>query len=357
MPALPPALVGWLAQMRRLLTYAPLVVALIAALAAGFVPLSYYSLGPGPAREVEPLIHVVGRQTFPSDGRLIMTTVEFRQLTAIGSLLAWINPEEAVVSRDALYPPGQTTQQEERTSISQMDQSKIDATSVVLSELEGYPKDHGSGSLIRQTVQGCSADGKLFPGDLVLRINGAPIADGKAASSAIKSIPSGKTLSFQVRPLGTSHMQRIRLVRQPCGGSKQPLVGVSMTDNFPFQVSISSGDVGGPSAGLMWALGLYDALTPGDLTDGRTIAGTGTIDPMGNVGPIGGIEEKVLAAHKTGASELLVPLDDMAGARAAAEPGLRLVPIGTFDQAVAFLERQGGTAPAPGSTPKPIPSP
>jgi PDZ domain-containing protein len=125
-----------------------------------------------------------------------------------------------------------------------------------------------------------------------------------------------------------------------------------MIDDFPFEVSIRSGDVGGPSAGLMWALGLYDALTPGDLTDGRTIAGTGTIAPDGAVGPIGGIEDKVLAADDVGASELLVPVEDMAAAREVAAPGLRLVPVGSFDRAVAFLESQGGVAEAP-----PTPSP
>jgi Lon-like protease len=338
--------------MRRALPYVPLAVAIVAVFIAGFVPLPYYALGPGPAREVQPLISVDGPPVYQSDGRFVMTTVEFRQVTGVGALLAWLNPDEHVVASDQLFPEGETREQEDRRAISQMDQSKIDATSVVLDALEGYRHAHGKGSLIRATVQGCSADGRLFPGDVVLEINGDAIRDATAASRAIESIPSGRALTFVVRPLGTDRDEEIRLVRQPCGGSTEPLVGVSMIDDFPFEVSIRSGDVGGPSAGLMWALGLYDALTPGDLTDGRTIAGTGTITPDGTVGPIGGIEDKVLAADGIGASELLVPVEDMAAARAVAVPGLQLVPIGSFDRAVSFLESQGGVAELP-----PAPSP
>ena len=263
--------------MRRALPYVPLAVAIVAVFIAGFVPLPYYALGPGPAREVQPLISVDGPPVYQSDGRFVMTTVEFRQVTGVGALLAWLNPDEHVVASDQLFPEGETREQEDRRAISQMDQSKIDATSVVLDALRPYRQAHGNGSLIRATVPGCSADGRLFPGDVVLEINGDPIRDTTAAKRAIESIPSGKALTFVVRPLGKTRDEEIRLVRQPCGGSTEPLVGVSMIDDFPFDVSIRSGDVGGPSAGLMWALGLYDALTPGDLTDGRTIAGTGTV--------------------------------------------------------------------------------
>jgi Lon-like protease len=344
--------------MRKLLAYLLLGAAIVATFVAGFLPLPYYSLAPGPAREVEPLIMVQGRPSYPSDGHLVMTTVAFRQVTAVGALLAWADPDKTVVSRDVLYPGGETTQQEVRGSISEMDQSKIDAASVVLRSLEGYPRAHGAGSLIRATVPGCSADGKLFPGDLVVAINGRAIAGAAAAKRAIESIPSGRTLTFDVRPLGTGSTQTLQLTRRPCGGSERPLVGVSMVDAFPFGVEIHSGDVGGPSAGLMWALGLYDLLTPGDLTGGRTIAGTGTIARNGTIGAIGGIEEKVRAAHDVGATELLVPTADMADARAVGETGLRLVPVASFEGALDALRAEGGSSlPAPTSTPNPAPSP
>jgi PDZ domain-containing protein len=111
-----------------------------------------------------------------------------------------------------------------------------------------------------------------------------------------------------------------------------------MVDAFPFEIEISSGDVGGPSAGLMFALGLYDALTPADLTDGRTIAGTGTITPDGRVGPISGIVDKVIGAERGGATVFLVPRANMAELREVDTGGIRLVPVGTFDDAVEALD-------------------
>jgi PDZ domain-containing protein len=115
------------------------------------------------------------------------------------------------------------------------------------------------------------------------------------------------------------------------------LIGINLVDAFPFGVQISSGDVGGPSAGLMWALGLYDLLTPGDLTRGKVIAGTGTIDTQGNVGPIGGIQDKVVAAERAGAQVFLVPRANMADLRGVATGSMRLVPVSTFEQALEVL--------------------
>jgi PDZ domain-containing protein len=117
-----------------------------------------------------------------------------------------------------------------------------------------------------------------------------------------------------------------------------------MVPVFPIEVTIRSGDVGGPSAGLMFAVTLYDLLTPGDLADGRTIAGTGTIAPGGEVGPIGSIEEKVLAAERVGADVLLVPADDFPGAERVAPEALELVEVESFDDAIGYLLRTGGRA-------------
>ncbi|MET0887603.1 MAG: S16 family serine protease, partial [Mycetocola sp.] len=126
-------------------------------------------------------------------------------------------------------------------------------------------------------------------------------------------------------------------VREPCGDIEEPLVGIRMINSFPFDVSISSGEIGGPSAGLMWALGLYDLLTSGDLTGGRTIAGTGVIALDGAVSPIDGIEEKLAAAADAGASVFLVPEGNEEAARASGDHGLELVPVATFDEALAYL--------------------
>ncbi len=304
--------------------------------------LPIYSLGPGPARDVEPLIHVSGHPAYPSRGRFVMTSVEFSQLTALGALLAWLDPNRAVVPSDELFSPGETSQQERRQAFSQMDQSKLDAAYVVLSRLTGYPRDHSPGALVESVVPGCSADGRLFPGDLIRAIDGTPVRGSAAASRIIESAPSGSRLTFDITAGGQD--QEVSLVRAPCGGQGKPLVGVSLIPDFPFGVRIESGDVGGPSAGLMWALGLYDLLTPGDLTGGRMIAGTGAIGLDGTVFPIGGIAQKVVAAEKAGASVFLVPRDNYADARAAAEDGMTLVPVSSFQDALDYLRRAGSGA-------------
>ena len=298
--------------------------------------LPWYSVGPGPARAVQPLIRFEDRPRYESQGRFVMTSVRYRRLTGFEMLLAWLDPNRAVVAQDVLYPSGQDVQQEHERSISQMDSSKLDASAVVLRELSGYPKEHGDGVLVEDVVSGCAADGELFPGDRILSIDGRPVDTYRQASRAIEAAPSGATLTFDLTVDGEP--ETVRLVREPCGGSKDPLVGVSLINSFPFDVSISSGEIGGPSAGLMWALGLYDLLTPGDLTDGRTIAGTGQIALDGTVMPIAGIEEKLAAAADAGATVFLVPEGNEVAARAAGDHGLELVPVATFDDALAYLD-------------------
>jgi PDZ domain-containing protein len=312
----------------------------IVVIAGSYVTLPYYSEAPGPAHEVGPLIQFSGHQRYDSQGRFVLTSVleSVQRLTAIGALGAWLDPDRAVVPERDLLFPGETQQQEHQRSISQMDQSKLDAVAAVLSELSKYPKDHRNGVLVETVAPGCPAEGKLFPGDLITGIDGTPVTVVKDATKAIDAVPVGQPIRFQVRAAGSS--ETVELTRASCGQNGQALVGISTLQNFPFKVSISSSNIGGPSAGLMWALGLYDLLTPADLTDGRTIAGTGEIDRGGKVFPIGGVSEKLIAARQAGATVFLVPQQNLAEAKASAY-GLRLVPVGSLQDALDFL-RSGG---------------
>jgi len=143
-------------------------------------------------------------------------------------------------------------------------------------------------------------------------------------------------IAFTVQAAGQTH--DVELTRERCvQGEKQPLVGISLVQPFPFPVEISSGDVGGPSAGLMFALGLYDTLTPEDLTGGRTIAGTGAIGLDGSVGPIGGITDKVVAAERAGASVFLVPEDNMGDLEGIDTGDMQLISVASFDDALNAL--------------------
>ncbi len=321
--------------MRRTVRIVALVVLFAVAFVAAWIRLPYYAVGPGPASDVGPLIDVQGVPRYPSSGKLIMTTVRWQQVTALQALVAWIDNTQFIVGEDVIYPPGLDREQEEERAISQMDQSKIDASIVVLSELFDYPDEHGDGALIEATGPGCPADGELFVGDLVVGIDGRRIDSTRAARRAIDRVPLDEPVAFRVRAGGEGH--DIELLREPCAGSEEPLVGITMVDAFPFRIEISSGDVGGPSGGLMFALGLYDALTPGDLTDGRTIAGTGTITPAGDVGGIGGIADKVIGAERAGASVFLVPEPNMRELQGIDSGDMRLVSVATFDEAVEAL--------------------
>jgi PDZ domain-containing protein len=312
------------------------VVAAVGLLAASWIPLPYYSVGPGPAREVVPLIHVEGRTTYDS-GTLIMTTVSFRQLTAVTALITWLDPDRSVVSQHILYPGGETVAEEHQRSLSQMDTSKIAATAVVLQALTGYrpiSRTH-EGVLIEGVTPGCPAEGKLFAGDQVTSIDGTPILDVPDASAAIEAVKPGVPITFHVVAGGEAH--DVAVARGSCGDQVKPLVGITMVNDFPFDVSIASGDVGGPSAGLMYSLGLYDLLTPGDLTDGRVVAGTGEMYLDGTVGPIGGITDKIVAARDVGATLFLCPKDNYAEATTADAGDMKIVPVASFDDALRAL--------------------
>jgi PDZ domain-containing protein len=321
--------------MRRALRRGGFLLLIAVAFGAGWVPLPYFALGPGPAREVAPLIHVDGARTYGSSGRLVMTTIRFTQVTALGALVAWLNPEQAVVGEGAVYPPGLSPSEEEERAISDMDQSKIDAASVALSEVTNYPRDHGAGALVELVGTDCPADGRLFPGDQIVRIGGERVDSKRGASRLIDDVPADEAIEFRVEADGEVH--DVRVTRGPCPGVDEPVIGIVLVDSFPFEITIESGDVGGPSAGLMWAVGLYDLLTPGDLTRGRTIAGTGAIDLDGNVGPIGGIVDKVVAARDANADVMLLPRADFHELDDVDTGDLTLIPVSTFGEALEAL--------------------
>jgi PDZ domain-containing protein len=326
--------------MRRSLWIASVCVVLVALVAAAWIRLPYYAVGPGPGRDVTPLILIGDRQRFDPTGHLVMTTVRWSQVTPLQALVAWIDPDRSVLPERDLFPPNTTPEQEQVRSISEMDQSKIDATWVVLQEVTGYPKDHGTGALVESTVPTCPADGHLFPGDIITQIDGRPIANRNQASHAIESAAAGERLDFEVNVDGKT--VSTSFTREPCGSNGERLVGVDLLNAFPFDVAISSGEIGGPSAGLMWALGLYELLTPGDLTRSRTIAGTGTIDLAGRVGPIGGIADKVIAARRAGASIFLAPIRNMPELDGIDTGDMQVIPVRSFDQALRALE-EGST--------------
>jgi PDZ domain-containing protein len=320
---------------------AALVVVAALLVASAWIRMPYYAVGPGPARSVMPLITFSGATRYaPVPGSdLEMTTVRYYQVTPMQAVAAWIDPNLDLVSQDLLYPTGDVALENQR-SISQMDQSKIDATGLVLRRLTGYPQEHGDGALVESVVQGCSADGRLFPGDIITEIDAEPVHDTRDVRRIVHGAREGQPLSFTLDVDGT--IEHETFTRKPCGPHHHLLVGFNSVNAFPLPVQISSDDIGGPSAGLMWALGLYELMTPGDLVAGRRIAGTGTIDLAGNVGPIGGIRDKVVAAQRVGAQIFLAPEDDMPELAGVDFGGMQVISVASFGEALRAL-RPGGT--------------
>jgi PDZ domain-containing protein len=293
-------------------------------------------IGPGPADSVEPLIHVTGRATYPSKGAFLLTAVTLRQASAFDLLGAWLDPASSVVSEHQILAPGETQQQEVQVAASEMDTSKIDAAYVALRTYANYPAEHGKGVLVESVLPGSPADGKLFAGDLIETVDGEPVDDPEELGTLIQAAGTSRSVTIRIKAVDETHQVTIRPALMP--GIDYPVIGVAGVENFPFPLSIDSGDIGGPSAGLMWTLGLADLLTPGDLTGGKTIAGTGTIDLDGDVGPIGGLTEKVVAAERAGARVFFAPRQDVPEAVRAADR-MVIVPVATFMDAVRYLQQ------------------
>lgn len=315
---------------------------LIPAVALGLclyaVPLPLFVEGPGPARDVVPLIDIDGIATYQPESRILFTTVNVGRINLYDAIAAGFDEERVVVPEEYIIPEGLTDEQYDRISLSQMGASKIAAVASALSRLGDYPEDHGPGAIVYATGPGTPARGRLFPGELITAVDDEPVNDLHELRMIIEEAGVGAVLDVTVEALegsGGPRTVRLRTIRHP--DEDRPIIGILPVANFPFEVSISSGQIGGPSAGLMWALGVTDLLTPGDLTGGRVLAGTGGIDLEGRVEPIGGVSLKVLAAERAGADAFLLPPRNVAEARSVAER-IEVVPVATLGDAVEYLE-------------------
>jgi PDZ domain-containing protein len=300
------------------------------------VPSPFFVEAPGPSHDVLPRIDIDGHRTYEAGGKLLLTTVALGRVNAYDALRAWLDPGARLLSEDVVIPPGQTDREFDVLTLSQMDQSKIAGVAVALRRVTDYPRTHGAGVLIYGTEPGTPAEGRLFPGDLLVTANDRRISDLAALRRAIARTGPGRTLRFEVEPVEGGDPRRV--VLRPVRREGRTVIGIFGLANFPFRVFIESGGIAGPSAGLMWALGVVDLLTPGPLTKGRAVAGTGELDLEGRVHPVGGIGLKVRAAERAGATVFLVPRQNLAGARLAVRD-MRLIPVDSLQQA---LRRLGG---------------
>jgi Lon-like protease len=314
------------------------------------VPVPYVAQVPGPTFDTlgdvdgKPIISVEGRDRNQTDGELVLTTVGVSRagLSLVEAVQGWFDSEVSVVPEETVYPPGRSEQETRDANRQAFLTSEEAAEAAALAEL-GYP--------VKVVVRGLSddspAEGQLQEGDAIESVAGRPTPDLATLDAVLASIPGGTTVPVAYTRLG---QPGTAMVTTRAADDEGSLLGVLVQAQpaAPFDVDIAVGDVGGPSAGLMLSLGILDLVGDTDLTGGATVAGTGTIDATGEVGPIGGIQLKMIAAQEIGAELFLVPADNCADALAAPQPGLTLARVSDLDQALTALEdfRAGRTPPS-----------
>lgn len=348
MPNLP-----WMS--RRAATLAVAACGVAAALVvASAVRVPYVALLPGPTLNTlgtsgkEPLIQISGHRTYPTSGHLNLVTVSYiggpgSRFNVFAALRAWLSPHEAVVPQEEIFTPGQTQQQVTKQDTEEMTNSQQTAQVAALCQLK---IDFSVIDTVVSTVKGLPADGLLRRGDVIKSVDGVPVTCTANSSALIKRHPPGTRLTLTVARDGAT--RTVRVGTKKIGG--QAVIGVSIREGFrfPFTVKINITDIGGPSAGLMFALGIVDKLTPGDLTGGRFVAGTGEIEANGKVDPIGGVQQKMAGARAAGATVFLTPAANCPDAARAVPAGMRLIKVRNLSGALDALAALRAGQPVPG---------
>ncbi|WP_299441002.1 PDZ domain-containing protein [uncultured Phycicoccus sp.] len=326
-------------------------------LAAGltFVGLPYVILSPGPATNIlgevdgKPLIGVDGARTYPTEGALEFTTVAFdggpgRRVTVYDLLEAWLRDDVDAAPQEYYFPPDVSEDDVEAENAELMNESQVIAAATALRALgREVPMAVG----IAGVPADGPADGIIEKGDVILAVDGTEAADPAAVRAAVLAHEPGEDVQVRLRRDGQERTVTVR-----AGDAEgRAVIGVLLRTEYdlPIEVTINTGRVGGPSAGLMFSLAIYDVLTPGALTGGKQIAGTGTIEDDGSVGPISGIRQKLVGAREAGAEWFLSPADDCADAVGHVPEGMTLVKVTTFEDARTSVEAiaDGDTADLP----------
>lgn len=322
-----------------------IALCLLAALwgAAAFVPLPYVTYYPGPTVDIlgtndgQETVQVTGHRAYRDDGELRMTTVYVstpqEDVTLPELLRAYVDPDAAVWPRSSVYAPDETDESSDRESSVAMVSSQDTAVAAALTELG---EDVSPIVEVLDVTPGLPAEGALEVRDVILAVDGTPVTDAQDVVDAVDRASAGEPITFRVRR-GKEELD-VPVTPERVGGDLRIGITPGVGYDFPFRVSVDIADnIGGPSAGLMMSLAIYDTLTPGSMTGGADIAGTGTITPDGQVGPIGGIQQKIAAARDAGAELFLVPADNCDGIGNVDTGSMRLAKATTMHGAVETL--------------------
>jgi PDZ domain-containing protein len=322
-------------------------------LLALLMPVPYVILVPGPTYNTlgkdpygkDAVIVLTGKSARATSGHLNMTTVRIQDqdVTAASALIAWLRGDQMVLPKTALTPPGTSDKEQQKQDAADFAGSQDNATAAALCELN-YPKAFGVLSVLADGP----SHGKLRTGDEFVTVDGRAADTADKLKAVTSSLTPGRTVPVVVKRSGTTATEQVT-VGKPTQGQKGARLGVTVgtTCLAPFDVKINLEEVGGPSAGLMFALAIVDKAGTRDLTAGRYIAGTGEIDSDGNVSPIGGIQLKMIAARRAGAKVFLAPAGTCGDVRKDTPGGLEVVKVSTLHGAIQDLLNLQAGKPVP----------
>lgn len=312
------------------------------------LPVPMVAIGPGPTYdtlgEVEgkQVVAVDGIAVYPTTGHLNMTTVSVTdRLTMFTALGRWASSDSQVVPRERVYPSDLTTEEVQKVNAEQFATSEANAESAAVAEL-GMP----ARVIVTDVLPETPAAAVLRPGDELVSVAGRPIGAVREVSEVLVGTRPRDVIPVTYERDGQVQTADVELAPRPDG--EQGLLGVVLLGALrDGDITFELAGVGGPSAGLMFALGLVDKLTPGELAGGRFIAGTGGIDPNGTVSAISGVPFKMQQARDAGATVFLLPAGNCEEAVATAPDGLQLIRVGTLHEAVGALQALQDGAPTP----------
>ena len=316
-----------------------LIIVLASMMPFGVLKTDYYFMSPGPPYQWD--IEIDGAKSYSYDGNLFQLTVRRDEANYFTYVWAKIDNSVDLYSREVILPKGVTPQQLSEISIQNMKTSENVAIAVALDSLDFKVETQGDGVLVVGILEDSPVEGKLLKEDLIKSINNDEINSTTEFIALLRTYDIGDTVSIGLLRNNTDITIETKLIEH-VDYEGEPMVGfLASTPNqrfvFPINVDIDTGNVGGPSAGLMMALNVYNSLTQDDLTKGIKVAGTGTIEIDGSVGPVGGVKQKVIAAKKAGSSLILVPTANFNDAEPYIDEDTAIVAVNSFNQALDVI--------------------
>jgi Lon-like protease len=322
-----------------------LVIFSLGLVALSFFDAPYVIERPGPVVNVlgeyqdQLVIDVVDAKTYPTEGELGLLSVSIvgspEQTPSWPELFfAWLDPAQAIAPIEQFYPKTKTVEQVDAESTAMMEESQQDSVAVALQKL-GY--EIPSNIYISEVSKNKPSSGKLVAGDFVKAINGVAPTSIDNLRAMIGEYDSKTPLKVTVEREKKTLVYEVTPIKNDEGNYVLGIF-VGTKYDFPVKVKLQVSDIGGPSGGMMFALGIYDRLTPGALTGGKNIAGTGTVNSLGEIGSIGGIRQKMYGAERSGATHFLAPVGNCSEVVGHIPTGLTVISVRTFDEALVAVE-------------------